>query len=65
MSPEPEPISPCVGVCVINQDTGMCYGCYRLIQEIGGWVMMTREQRREVLAACDARKAADPSRKQR
>ena len=65
MTDLPEPISPCVAVCVMNQDTGMCYGCYRTIEEIGGWVMMSKDQRRTVLAMVAARKDADPSRKRK
>ncbi|MEQ9642858.1 MAG: DUF1289 domain-containing protein [Alphaproteobacteria bacterium] len=63
MSEQAEPISPCVGVCVINQDTGMCYGCYRHISEVGRWMMMSKDERRQVLRDVAERRNADPSRK--
>lgn len=29
--------SPCISVCRINADTGLCEGCYRTLREISGW----------------------------
>ena len=29
--------SPCVRVCAVDGQTGLCLGCGRSLQEIGGW----------------------------
>jgi predicted Fe-S protein YdhL (DUF1289 family) len=50
--------SPCIGVCTIAPDTGLCRGCFRTIDEIARWRAMDARDRARVLAACDARGAA-------
>ena len=42
--------SPCVKVCVIHPESGLCTGCLRSIDEIGAWSRMTPEARSEVMA---------------
>ena len=37
--------SPCIRVCVIHEDSGLCMGCYRTRHEIAGWSRMTPEAR--------------------
>ena len=37
--------SPCVKVCVVHPDARICVGCYRTIEEIGGWNRMSNEDR--------------------
>ncbi len=29
--------SPCVSVCRVQAETGLCGGCYRTLSEISGW----------------------------
>lgn len=50
-------VSPCIGVCSIN-DTGLCAGCYRTIDEITEWWNMSDAQRAEVMHILGAREAA-------
>ncbi len=57
-----EPESPCVKVCVVNQETGLCLGCRRSVDEIGRWPRMTAAERRAVMAELPAREAG-PSRR--
>ena len=40
--------SPCVSVCVMHPQTGLCEGCLRSLDEIGGWSRMTAEAKRQV-----------------
>lgn len=47
--------SPCVKICVIHPQARICVGCYRSLDEIGGWLAMSRDERREVIAALPAR----------
>jgi predicted Fe-S protein YdhL (DUF1289 family) len=56
---EPEPLSPCIGICVLDAKTGHCRGCFRTIDEIAGWLAFTPEEKRRVLALIDERRLAD------
>lgn len=47
--------SPCVKICVVHPAARLCTGCYRSIEEIGGWGRMTPEERRAVMAELPAR----------
>lgn len=47
--------SPCILVCSIDMKTGFCFGCGRTRDEIGGWIAMTSEMRRAVMAELPAR----------
>jgi predicted Fe-S protein YdhL (DUF1289 family) len=41
--------TPCINVCVIDADTGLCAGCGRSIGEIAGWVAMTDVERKLIM----------------
>jgi uncharacterized protein len=47
--------SPCNKVCVMNEATGLCRGCYRTLDEIARWGTMSDDERAAVLAALQAR----------
>jgi len=47
--------SPCILVCSIDMKTGYCFGCGRTREEIGAWMTMTPETRREVMEELPAR----------
>ena len=55
------PISPCIGVCIIDPASGFCRGCARTIGEIAGWLDFSAEQRQRILQALVER----PERNQR
>ena len=42
--------TPCVKICVVDPETGFCIGCGRTRGEIGGWLGMSADQRRTVMA---------------
>jgi predicted Fe-S protein YdhL (DUF1289 family) len=52
------PISPCIGVCILDPASGFCRGCYRTIREIAGWLDLTPEEKHRVVAEAAARKSA-------
>lgn len=52
----PEPISPCIAVCVLDPATGYCRGCFRTIAEISAWVSLEPEEKRRILAALPQRR---------
>ena len=41
--------SPCNKVCVMNETTGFCRGCWRTLDEIARWGMMSDEEKAEVM----------------
>jgi hypothetical protein len=45
-----EVASPCTSVCAIDAETGLCAGCYRTLDEIAGWIDLSAEQKRTLLA---------------
>ena len=49
--------SPCILVCHLDAASGLCIGCGRTGDEIGGWLGYTPERRRAVMAALPARMA--------
>ncbi|HRO11990.1 DUF1289 domain-containing protein [Amaricoccus sp.] len=47
--------SPCVRICLLHPQAGICIGCYRTAEEIAGWSTMTPEARRAVMAELPGR----------
>ena len=37
--------SPCISVCQIDEETNFCIGCYRDIDEIRDWIIMSAEEK--------------------
>jgi len=50
--------SPCIKLCVVDGQSGLCAGCGRTLAEIGGWLRFSDEQRRAVMAELPSRLAA-------
>lgn len=50
-----EPESPCIRVCVIHPESGLCVGCFRRRDEIAGWGAMSAEARRALIEELPAR----------
>jgi len=48
--------SPCVNVCVMDDATGLCRGCYRTLDEIARWSVMTDRDKRAVISLLEQRK---------
>ena len=57
---ERSPVSPCVGICLIDPATRQCRGCRRTIDEITRWYSADAAEKRALLALLEARKAAQP-----
>jgi predicted Fe-S protein YdhL (DUF1289 family) len=41
--------SPCIGVCVLDQPTGLCTGCGRSGLEIAVWLTASDAEKRAIL----------------
>jgi predicted Fe-S protein YdhL (DUF1289 family) len=50
--------SPCISVCRINADSGMCEGCFRTLGEISGWARSGPDAQRELWRTIGQRMAA-------
>ncbi|MBB4039366.1 hypothetical protein GGR34_001008 [Microvirga flocculans] len=42
--------SPCIRVCTLDAETGLCEGCGRTREEITRWYRMTEEERQVIMA---------------
>jgi predicted Fe-S protein YdhL (DUF1289 family) len=51
------PASPCINVCSLDAE-GYCRGCLRTRDEIAGWIGMDAGAQRDVIRACEQRRAA-------
>ena len=50
--------SPCISVCRISADSGLCEGCFRTLDEISAWSRLPVEGRRELWQTIEQRIAA-------
>jgi predicted Fe-S protein YdhL (DUF1289 family) len=48
--------TPCVQVCAVDADSGLCLGCFRSLDEIAGWVRLSDAQRDAVLGELPSRR---------
>lgn len=48
--------SPCIDVCEIDDDSGLCRGCLRTLNEIAQWPTYSKTERRAVLECLANRK---------
>lgn len=53
----PRPIvTPCVKVCVVDGESGLCLGCFRTLEEVARWSRFSDEQRAAIMADLPGRK---------
>jgi predicted Fe-S protein YdhL (DUF1289 family) len=51
VQPDREAIeSPCIDICVIDEQSGLCEGCGRTLDEIAEWGAYTPAERRRIIA---------------
>jgi len=48
--------SPCTSVCTIDPVSGLCTGCYRTLDEIAGWIDISNEAKRTIIAGLRGRR---------
>ena len=54
----PAPIkTPCVKVCVVDGESGLCLGCFRQLSEVAGWARLTDDERDAIMADLPDRRA--------
>jgi len=49
--------SPCVKVCQMDPERGLCLGCRRTLDEIARWGSLTDLERDEILSKLPGRKS--------
>jgi uncharacterized protein len=55
---EKSPVSPCLGICLMDPKTRTCRGCLRTIDEIAGWYTAGNAEKRAILQRLEERRAA-------
>jgi predicted Fe-S protein YdhL (DUF1289 family) len=54
----PKPIkTPCVKVCVVDGESGLCLGCYRELSEVAGWARFSEAEREAIMAELPMRRS--------
>ncbi len=48
--------SPCIGVCRIEPESGLCLGCARTVDEIGRWSAIGEAVRQHICATLHTRR---------
>lgn len=54
---ETTPVSPCIGICLMDPATRMCRGCLRTVDEIARWYDATPAEKRDIVARLALRRA--------
>ncbi len=55
---EPNPASPCLGICLMDPVTRMCRGCLRTMDEIRDWYAAGAAEKHAILERLATRRAA-------
>ncbi len=50
--------SPCIRVCILDPETGLCEGCGRTSEEITRWFRLSEEERLAIMATLPERMRA-------
>lgn len=58
---EPIPVSPCLGICLMDPKTRRCRGCLRTVDEIRDWYTATPAEQRAILNRLASRRFAAES----
>lgn len=54
----PPPIkTPCIKVCVVDGESGLCLGCYRRLSEVAAWTRFTDAERDAILTELPDRRS--------
>lgn len=51
-----DPVSPCVGICLMDPATRLCRGCLRSVAEIAAWYEASAAEKHKILAQVAARR---------
>jgi predicted Fe-S protein YdhL (DUF1289 family) len=51
-------VTPCINVCVLDPETGLCRGCARTVDEIASWATMSEADRKKIMLELPQRQRA-------
>ncbi len=51
----PAPSTPCIKVCAVSGQLGLCIGCGRTLAEIAAWGRLSEAERLAIMAQLPAR----------
>ena len=49
--------SPCIDICTIDSESGLCVGCGRTQEEISNWSMKNNEEKEQLLVKVKSRQS--------
>ena len=49
--------TPCVKVCIVDGESGLCLGCYRTLREVARWSAFDDAEREAIMAALPGRRS--------
>ena len=49
--------TPCIKVCVLDGDSGLCLGCFRTLSEIAEWGRLDEAERLRLMTELPSRRA--------
>lgn len=49
--------SPCVKICVVHREAGLCTGCLRTMDEIANWSTLSPDARRAIMDQLPSRRS--------
>ena len=53
----PAPIAtPCIKVCIVDGESGLCLGCFRTLHEVAAWTQYSDQERAQLIAELPARR---------
>ncbi len=52
----PDVASPCISVCEMDKESGLCTGCYRTLEEIATWSRIPNQQRWDIVRSLRERR---------
>ncbi|MBV8681951.1 MAG: DUF1289 domain-containing protein [Caulobacteraceae bacterium] len=56
--PAPRAIAtPCIQVCVVDGESGLCLGCHRTLAEVAQWTRFTDAERATLMAELPGRRS--------
>jgi len=57
MNGPPRPVvTPCVKVCIVDGESGLCLGCYRTLREVAQWASLAEAERDQIMQVLPERK---------
>ena len=48
--------TPCIKLCIVDGESGLCMGCFRSLPEVGRWGRMSDDERAEIMSGLPDRR---------